>query len=379
MIVGIDVSSIPYGTGVSNYTLNLVKNLIRLGPTHQYKLFFSSFRQPLPPEISILSSHPNVKIYHFHLPPSLLQFIWNQLHVLPIELFIGHCDIFHTWNWLQPPTLKAKTVTTIHDLSTFLYPKWHHLQTIKAENQKMYWAIRDRSTFICVSQNTQNDLQRIFPSIQTTQCHLVYEAAEVKYHKFYQLPPRTKISKISKIKKQYGLSQFILAQGTVEPRKNLHRLIKAFLKFKANQPNSTIELAIAGKYGWGNQLRPATGVKILGYIPEKDMVPLHAAALVLAYTSLYEGFGLPVVKAFNVGTPVITSNTSSLAEIADSAAILVDPHSTRQIYQAIVKISSSPLLRQSLVRHGLKQAKKYNWSTTAHHTLDVYNQVLSIK
>ncbi len=376
MIIGIDVSSVSYQTGVSNYTLNLIRNLVKIDKTNHYKLFYSSLRLPLPSEIKKLSSKPNVSIYQFPFPPTLLQILWNQLRLIPIELLIGKCDIFHTSDWTQPPTLSTKTIATIHDLTPFLHPEWHHPKVINAHRRKMYWAAKKCCHFICVSQNTQSDLLKLFPQINQSKTSLVYEAAETKYGQFLKLPSRIQQKKKDVIKKQYGLQNFILAQGTREPRKNLNRLIESFLNFKKKYPQTKIKLAITGKYGWGNDISAQDpSIKILGFIPEKDMVALHASALCLIYPSLYEGFGLPIIKSLKVGTPVITSNNSSLKEIAASCAILVDPTSTQEITKAIEKITQSPKLRQQLRQKGIAVAKNFSWIKTAQQTLQIYNSI----
>lgn len=376
MIIGIDVSSVSYQTGVSNYTLNLIKNLLAVDSKNQYKLFYSSLRLPLPKDIANLQSKPNVTIYHFRLPPTLLQILWNQLRLFPIEIFIGKCNVFHTSDWTQPPSIKAKTITTVHDLTPFLYPKWHHPKVIQAHQNKMYWAAKKCARFICVSKNTKIDLLKLFPQIDPQKITVIYEAAENKYGLFNKLSPSIKNKKISSIKKQYGLNDFILAQGTREPRKNLTRLIQAFTAFKQKHPKTKIELAITGKYGWGNDITTHDpSIKILGFIPEKDMVSLHASALCLAYPSLYEGFGLPIIKAFKVGVPVITSNTSSMSEISQKAAILVDPTSVTDIQKAIEKITSSSKTRLELIKKGLNLSQSFNWHSTALQTLQVYNSI----
>jgi glycosyltransferase involved in cell wall biosynthesis len=378
-VIGIDVSSIPYGTGVSNYTQNLVRNLLKIDKINSYKLFFSSLRQPLPKEISEYSSHPNVKIYHFRLPPTLLEILWNRLHWFPIELFIGQCDIFHTWDWTQPPTKKALTVTTIHDFVPLLFPETQHSKTISVFTKKLFWAGLECSHFICVSQNTRTDLLKLFPKISTSKISVIYEAAEDKYDQFQKLSPEEKKKKIAVIYRQYGLKKFILAQGTREPRKNLDRLVSAFQLFKSNNPQSKVELAISGKYGWGKDISPPTdsSIKILGYIPEKDMVALHASALCLCYPSLYEGFGLPVVKSMKVGTPVITSNISSLPEVAGQAALLVNPTNTQEIAMAIERVANSPSLCRQLVNKGYRQSKQFSWVKTAQETLKLYKKLCS--
>lgn len=378
MIIGIDISSIPYKTGVSNYTLNLIRNLVKIDKSNTYKFFYSSLRLPLPTEIiDIKKNHKNVLIYQSKIPPTLLQILWNKLKIFPIEIFIGKCDIFHTSDWTQPPTLKAKTITTVHDLTPFLYPEWHHQKVITAHQNKMKLAAKKCFKFICVSQNTKNDLLKLFPKIDPKKIEVIYEAAEEKYGKFFKLSKEIQQKKKDAIKKQYGLDKFILAQGTREPRKNLKRLIDSFLIFKKNNPRCHVELAIAGKYGWGQDIDGTKdpSIKILGFIPEKDMVALHACAICLAYPSLYEGFGLPLVKSLKVGTPIITSNVSSMPEVGEKAAIYVDPNSVEDISLAITKIIKSTSLRNKLRNKGLIQAKKFDWLKTAKQTLLVYNSL----
>lgn len=374
MIIGIDISSTAYGTGVSNYTLNLVRYLLKNDTQNTYKLFFSSLRLPLPQEIKELKKSSRLKIYHYRIPPTLLAILWNKLHIFPIELFIGKCDLFHCSDWTQAPSISAKTLTTIHDLTPFLYPQWLDPKIVTAHTQKMFWAIKECQHFICVSKNTQNDLLKIFPKIRPYQCSVIYEAAEDKYSQFLKLSLSEQTTKKNKIWQQYGLKKYILSQGTREPRKNLSRLIKAFKLYHQKHPNSPVELAITGKYGWGNDILhlKTPYIKILGYIPEKDMVALHASALFLAYPSLYEGFGLPLVKSMALGVPVLTSNNSSLAEIAESSGILVNPSSVKSIYQGLDKLISNNNLRKQLSQKSLIQSKKFSWTLTAEQTLNIY-------
>jgi glycosyltransferase involved in cell wall biosynthesis len=378
MIIGLDASSIPYSTGVSVYTLNLIRHLVRNYPNHQFKIFFSSLRQPLPSSLTQLSFKPNVKIYRFFLPPTILAFLWNRLHLVPLEFFIGKCHIFHTWDWYQPPSWQAKIVNTVHDLVPFLYPQWQHPKIITTFNQK-YQRISSSSGIICVSATTQKDLHRLFPQTKSVPTQVIYEAAETKYFQFSRLSPEIQQQKIDQIKRLYDLSSYVLAQGTREPRKNLDRLIRAFIKFKQLHPHSRLELAIAGKYGWGQDVNHLSHpyIKILGFIPEKDMVPLHAGATILAYTSLYEGFGLPVAKALALGVPVLTSLNTPMAEFTPDCALHVNPKSTRSIYLGLKQLIQNPSLRHQLASKGLIQAQKLTWSQVASKTLKFYQSLFS--
>ncbi len=374
MIIGIDISSIQYGTGVSNYTLNLVKNLVKIDKANIYKLFYSSLRNPIPKDILKLSSN-RIKIYNYKIPLSFFVFVWNQLNIFPIEIFIGKLDVFHTSDYYHTPSSKAKLVTTVHDLTPFLYPKWLHPNIIKNHNLK-FRKFNKYSHFICVSKTTQTDLLKLFPQLKN-ETSVVYEASEIKYKKFSNLPDNKRQKIINNFKQRYNLSDFILAQGTREPRKNLTRLIRSFIKFKNQYPASTLELAITGKYGWGKDISTVHPdyIKILGYLPESDMVPAHAAALALAYPSLYEGFGLPVLKAMAVGTPVITSLNSSMAEICGNLALLVDPTSINSISKAIKTIYQDKNLRFTLSKKGISLASKFSWTQTAKQTLKIYENL----
>lgn len=376
MIIGIDVSSVMYGTGVGDYTRNLVANLLKIDKTNQYKLFFSSLRLPLPPEIKKFALYSNVKIYSFKLPPLALDFLWNRLHILPIELFIGKCDIFHTSDWTQPPTLKSKLVTTVHDLVPFLYPQWSHPKNIATHGRKMNLAVKKCQQFICVSQTTKTDLLKLFPKINPQNCPIVYEATEKKYADFLKLPKSDQLQKKNKIKNLYDLDKFVLVQGTREPRKNLINLSLAFEKYIKTHPKSKIVLAITGKSGWGEGVTSKSSlIKILGYIPEKDMVALHASALILACPSFYEGFGLPLLKSLTVGVPVLTSANTSLSEIADDSAVLVDPGSIQSIYLGLDKILSNSQFRTRLATKAKTRSLQFSWLHTAKQTLDIYNKL----
>lgn len=163
MKIGIDVSQLAYpNTGVANYLQNLVQNLIEMDKKNEYTLFFSSFRKEfLISNFQFLNNNPRIKIKKFKLPPTLLDILWNKLHILPIESFIGPVDIFITSDWTEPPVKKAQKVTILYDLIVYKYPKETAQKIIDVQKRKLQWAIKESSMFFCISEATKKDAQEI--------------------------------------------------------------------------------------------------------------------------------------------------------------------------------------------------------------------------
>jgi len=372
MKIGIDISQVIYGTGVSVYTQNLVENLLKIDRKNQYLLFASSLRrkEDLHRYTAILlKRYSNVSAKIFPIPPTLLSFIWNNLHILPIENFIGNVDVFFSSDWTQPPAKQAKLITAVHDLIPWRYPETLPKKIITTHYNRIRWVKKEIGVIITDSQSTKNDLTEII-KIPKRKIYVIYPGIDKK--RFY---PQSK-EKINKIKRKYGLSSYILAVGTREPRKNFIRIIKVFKKLK----NENLQLAIAGKYGWGEEIKKLKNsktqkLKILGYVPNKDLAPLYSGACCFIYPSLYEGFGLPILEAMACGCPVITSNTSSMPEVAGEAAILINPRKTIEITQAIDKIINSKKLADKLSKKGIEQAKKFSWEKTAREVLSIMYRV----
>ena len=173
MRIGIDISQLAYeNTGVANYLLNLVQNLIRLDRRNQYILFYSSMRKNLNSQIVNFKSNPNVSIKQFKIPPTVLNIIWNKLHIMPIENFIGDVDVFITSDWTEPPSKRAKKATIIYDLIVYKYPEETHNQTefnpfkliispniVSSQKQKLKWVKKESSKILCISEATKKDAQ----------------------------------------------------------------------------------------------------------------------------------------------------------------------------------------------------------------------------
>jgi alpha-1,3-rhamnosyl/mannosyltransferase len=233
--------------------------------------------------------------------------------------------------------------------------------------------LRSADGLIAISESTRNDAVRILGLREET-IHVIYPGVS---QAFFQ-PPKSDIERVRQV---YGLEKpYLLSVGCIEPRKNVERVLDAWAML-APEVRRDVELIVAGPLGWNSEnvaarLRvPAGGVRYLGYIPEENLPALMAGAAALLYPSHYEGFGFPVVEAMAAGTPVITSNGSSLAEIAADAALLVDPRSTGEIAEAIRQILFSPGIVEQLRARGTERARQFQWSDCARKSLLFFHTV----
>jgi glycosyltransferase involved in cell wall biosynthesis len=398
MKIGIDISQLAFpGTGVATYTENLITNLLKIDKENEYVFFYSSLRQNLPNNLkqslslrgksSILSKacRSAVNLKSFCFPPIILELLWNRLHVIPIETFTGKLDIFHSSDWLEPPS-KCPKVTTIHDLAIFKYPEvfmprgGHDI--IENQKRKLEWVKKEARIIIAVSESTKKDIVEIL-KIPEGKIKVVYEGADSAYNiqsSFVPLDGTTADKHATKgteeTKKKYNINgKYLLAVGTLEPRKNIKRVIEAYNLLLSQ--DSDLSLVIVGKMGWGSEIEniknQKSKIKFLGYVPKEDLVCLYQGAEVFVYPSLYEGFGLPVLEAMASGCPVVTSSVSSLPEVVNDAGILVDPNNIDDIALGIKKALAE---REILIKKGLTQAAKFSWGKTAKETLEIYKELL---
>lgn len=368
MKIGIDVTQIQYqGSGVATYTLELVKHLIKQFPEHEFVFYGASLRQ-LGLLRQLLEAF-DVKKILLPAPNSLQDFVFNRWGGLPIEVFVGQVDIFHASDWTMPKAQHAQLVTTIHDLTVLKYPQYQHPKIIATHTARLKRVQQLHPAIIADSQATKNDLIKMLQT-DPNSIKVIHLAASPDFNQFANLDRHSRAEKIQRTKAKYNLSNYLLYVGTSEPRKNLARTIESFKQLKANYHD--LELVLVGKYGWGEKLN-APGVRKLGFVEQTDLPAIYAGAQTFVYPSIYEGFGLPVLEAMTVGTPVVTSKRGSLAEVAGPGAIVVNPTDVTEITQGIV---ASINYRAKWRELGLKQAKKFSWSKTATQTMGLYEELL---
>jgi len=347
--IAIDISQIVYGTGVSIYTKNLVENLLKIDREDEYMLFAGALRR----RQDVLSAFPQSRV--FPIPPMLADVIWNRLHILPIEKLIGNVDVFHTSDWSEPPSSAFK-VTTVHDLYPFKFPKYVYSRVLDIHRRKISWVLQESKRIIVPSESTKKDLLEL--GAKNDIVRVIPEAPSLS---------KAGGSEVDLVKKKYNLQgDYVVAIG-VTPLKNTKRIIDAFNLSRAGED---LKLVLVGRQS-NIKVEQERNIRILGYVPQNDLGALLTGSRALIFTSLYEGYGIPILDAFACGVPVVTSNTSSMSEVAGNAAVLVDPYNVNSIADGIMKALKGP---KGLIEKGLVRVKDFSWEKTAQMTFDVYKE-----
>lgn len=361
MKVALDISQAIYGTGVSVYTKNLASSLISQFPQDDFLLFGGSLRRRQ--DLQRIARRLKTKSVIYPYPPRLMDFLWNSLHVLPVEKLIGPVDLIHTSDWTEPPSTLPK-VTTVHDLIPFKFPQTTTDTIRQTHRKRLAWVARESAAIIAVSRSTKKDLIDLL-KIPEEKITVIYEGVEERYT---PQPP----SIIDTVKRRYGLTgDYIFSLSTLEPRKNQQRLIQAYSKIKSRYPD--LQLVIGGKTGWGEEIKPVDGVLMPGFIPDADLPALYSGCSAFVLPSLYEGFGLSPLQAMACGAPTVVSKVSSLPEVVGKAGVLVDPEKVGSISAGIIKAIKN---QADLKAKSLKRAQQFTWQETAQKTHQLYQQVI---
>lgn len=357
--------------GVANYTKNLIESLLAIDSQNSYTLFgrkeyLERFSKG---KVSLSCSDLSLK-------KSPVRLLWEHF-ILPLKLRRNDLDIFHFPDHsLSLLGLPCPGIITIHDLAFWRIPKAFNYTRQIYKRFVSKRSIRKAERIIAVSDFTGSELKQIF-NIPDGKISVVHNGVSKSFS------PHLKSSRIQEIKKKYAIDEnFILFVGTIEPRKNLPRLVRAYDKLLKGS-NIGQKLVIIGAKGWlyketfktVQELGLNRRVIFLGYIPEYKLPYFYNLADLFVYPSLYEGFGLPPLEAMACGTAVISSNTSSLPEVVGDAAILVDPYNVDEIAEVMYSVLSNEGLRKKLEEKGLKRAKMFPWEKTAQKTLQVYEEV----
>jgi len=316
--------------------------------------------------INIVNSAKNKFI---SCPPLLLELLWNRVHSCKIENITGKIDLFHTSDWLEPPSNCPK-VTTIHDLVVLKFPDNLHPRIKNNQIRRLNWVKKEDKKIITDSYATKQDIIDLL-KIPEEKIKVVYLAPRKEFKR------ENMVLKEEVIKEKYGLIKpYFLSVGTREPRKNLKNAVIAYNNFsKKNQ----IQYVIAGNFGWGKDITPNGNIKLIGYVPNDELALLYQGAVCLIYPSLYEGFGLPVLEAQSMGCPVISSDKGSLKEVLGKSALIVkDPNNPEKITEAMEEIYSIYETNKydKMIQDGIEFSKNFSWDKTVKKTLEIYKEVV---
>ncbi|MBC7813984.1 MAG: glycosyltransferase family 4 protein, partial [Burkholderiales bacterium] len=333
-------------TGTERYARELIRALIQRNTQHEITLYF---RDEPAPDLFPHSDRVQQRVIAF---PRL----WTHLGFAG-ALWRDRPDVTFVPAHTLPLAFPGRAVVTVHDLGFRYFPDAHPKHHRLYLDWTTRYSARRADIVLADSAATANDLTRFYGMPQE-KIRVVYPGVDI--------PP---IGDIEAVRRKYNLPErYWLFVGTLQPRKNIANIVRAYAYWRNAYPNEDIGLVLAGGKGWLYDpawVEGVEGVHLTGFVDEADKGALYAGALALVFPTLYEGFGFPVVEAMGCGTPVICSNTSSLPELTGDAALLVDPLDVREITAAMSRISTEPDLRELLRERGYAQAAKFTWDLAA--------------
>ena len=358
----------PGRTGVGYYTEHLLHHLAARAGDDEIVVISNrpvDTTRPLPARVAVASSS-------WRLP----RMLWMQTQA-PWLLHRRHVDVVHFTNGMVPLASPVPTVVTIHDMSLTLYPRYHPARRVLLNRPLVDIAARHADAIITVSQSAKRDIVRLY-GLPLDRVHVVHEAAAPAFRPIHDSIER------ERVRRRYRLAdRFILYVGTIEPRKNLPKLIEGFAK-RRKSGDLPHQLVCAGPYGWLSRdiedrierLQVDDAIRFTGYVPFEDLPVLYSLAEMFVFPSLYEGFGLPVIEAMACGTPVVTGHVAALSEVGGGAVEHVDRLDAESLGDAMVSLARSRERRENLSALGLQRSHVFSWDRAARETLEVYRQAV---
>jgi len=377
MRIGIDIRPLieEVPSGVTEYTRQLLGNLLRIDKENTYLLFYNALK-PLSEKYQTEFNQKNVELKSFRYPNKIFNTTLVLFNQPKIDKLLGGVDVIFSPN-INFLSLSGgcKHIITIHDLSFDLYSNfysmkgriWHGIVRPKKLVEKS-------DKVIAVSENTKKDLIDRY-KLRPDKIKVIYSGIDFDF--FHEIDENKK----EEIRKKYNLDKpFILTLGNIEPRKNIQGLIEAFnnLKDKYNLEHQLVFIG-AGNQRYLNYLRRSlpysSDILFTGYISSEEKAYLYRLSSLFVYPSFYEGFGFPPLEAMACGVPVICSNSSSLPEIVGNAGLLVDGYNINELTESIFQMLTNNGLRDNFIKRGLERAKFFSWRKTAQDTLQLFNSI----
>ena len=374
MLIGLDAIPLTEPrAGVGHYTYELARALAEASPGDEFELIYPS-------------SYPAVNLEERErLPPNLKE---ARVRVgafgrrwwsagLPRHAARRGVGLYHGTNYEVPLWGGTTRVVTVHDLSLFTHPETHERRRVWRARRRLPLMTRAAAAVVTPTEAVRRELcewLRVSPS----KVFAVHEAARECFR------PMSKEEAAGVLQGLGAGGEFLLAVGTIEPRKNLSTLVRAFEEVLRERPSSNLRLVVAGGRGWLSgplfeslERSPARGrVLLTGYVSDGQLRALYSSCTAFVYPSLYEGFGLPPLEAMGCGAPVVAGHTPAVAEVSGGAARLFDPRDHTQLARALLELLDDEAARRALSEAGLRRAAQFSWARTARATLDVYAEAV---
>jgi glycosyltransferase involved in cell wall biosynthesis len=373
MHIGIDAHAIgARQAGNETYIGNLIKSLAEVDGDNRYTLYLTNAEAAARWRAGFTKQYPNFDVRLLPPPTPLVR----VPVALEFELRRRPVDLLHV-QFTAPLFCPVPVIATIHDLAFEHMPETFTRRGSLQLKFTVRWTAKRAARIATVSEYSRQDL--------ITTYKLPPEKVVVTHNGIGPIfsPQPASSDEAQKLRHRFGIERdFILAVGSLQPRKNLVRLIRAYAKLRGRKDGFNHQLVIAGRKLWlANEIFAeakrqewARDVILTGYVPDEDLPAFYRAASAFVYPSLFEGFGIPPLEAMACGTPVVTSNTSSLPEVAGDAALLIDPYDEHDLANALLRIVNDEKLRALLRERGLVQSKKFTWRNAAEKTLQLYRE-----
>lgn len=367
MRIGIDFTSASRErAGIGRYARELIRALVQVDAANRYLLFVPSDAQP---DLLTYAWGTNFTIKHGPLNERYLAALWQRARVpLPIESFIGACEVLYSPDFLLPPTRAKRKLVTVHDLSYMRLPECFPKPLLNYLNNAVPRSLDRADLILADADSTRRDLSELC-KIPPGKIRTLYSGVDARFRPDVPEESKAHIQTLTRGR------PYLLAVGTLQPRKNYVRLIEALSRLVTDRqlPFANLQLVIAGSRGWMFQDILAAperyGIRdrviFPDYVADADLPALYAGATLFVFPSLYEGFGLPIAEAMACGTPVVTSNAASLPEVAGDAALYFDPRDVDAMATQILHALSDDALRTDLRGKGFVQALNFSWDKAA--------------
>lgn len=385
MMIAFDLTQIPVDkTGVGIYALHLVEKICRLNREDnrfRFVFFVQDDDRELIELIETVKTGDSllIPVKSKRFRKLFFRFIFEQV-LMPRRCRKLGVDVIFSFHYTMPYFTSIRRVVMVPDMTFYLFPQLHQWVKVLYFRTLIPLSLRRAHKVITISQSTRNDILERFPRLDSHKIQVTYLGVDLPAH---DGNPDNDLNVLTK----FGLQarEYYLFVGTLEPRKNIPGIVRAFDSVRKADPheNHHFKLVIVGKKGWFyNEIFQAVKesgledqVVFTGYTDESEKQALLRQAFLFIYPSFYEGFGIPVIEAMGAGVPVITSNVSSLPEVAGDAALIVPPQHWHEIASAILKLQLNIELYQTLSQRGRERAGEFTWENTAKETLKLFRNI----